>query len=135
MPQLNWDELDFLDYLDFSPVIDEFGTSHIYEIQQNDLRLLIIVWQFESAIQLSLIRDVTNATIFSFACYVRGKARYVHDKRGKYLELGDCVIAPDRFWYLEAGDVFDRNRFPHGLTIELEVRPDIRVAVMPCPSR
>lgn len=134
MPQLDWDELDFLDYLEVAPVVDEDSASHSYELLQNDLRLILTVWQYESVVQLSLFRDATDATIFSFACYVRKNARYVNDKRGRYLELVDCVIAPTRFWYLQAGDVFDHNRFPHGLTVQVEARPDIRILLEPSRS-
>jgi hypothetical protein len=131
MPQLNWDELDFLEYLEVDAIVDEYSTSHKYEVEQNDLRLLVTVWQYESVIQLSLFRAPTNVTILSFACFLRGNARYVNDKRGKYLELIDCVIAPTRFWYQCAGDLFDHKKFPHGLTIQLEVRPEIRVLLEP----
>ncbi|MBY0549257.1 MAG: hypothetical protein K2W95_18425 [Candidatus Obscuribacterales bacterium] len=88
----------------------------------------------QGVVQLSLFRGANDATIFSFACYVRKNARYVNDKRGKHLELVDCVIAPTRFWYLQAGDVFDHNRFPHGLTVQVEARPDIRILLEPSRS-
>ena len=131
MTQLKWDELDFLEYLEVDAVIDDYTTSHNYELEQNDLRLLITIWQYESVVQVSLLRATTNVTIFSFASFVRGCARYVNDKRGKYLELVDCVIAPTRFWYQQAGDLFDHEKFPHGLTIQLEVRPEVRVLLEP----
>jgi hypothetical protein len=134
MPQLTWNELDLLDYLEVSPIVDEDSASHSYELVKHDLRLLLTVWQYESVVQLSIFRSENHAPMFSFACFVRDKVRYVNDKRGKFLELIDCVIAPNRFWYLQAGDVFDHNRFPHGLTIQVEAIPEIKVLFEPCRS-
>ncbi len=69
MTQLKWDELDFLEYLEVEAVIDDYTTSHNYELKQSDLRLLITVWQYESVVQVSLLRATTNVTIFSFAAF------------------------------------------------------------------
>ncbi|MBX9666037.1 MAG: hypothetical protein K2X93_00405 [Candidatus Obscuribacterales bacterium] len=132
MPKLNWCELDFLECLEADPIVDDYGTSHYYELEQGDLRIQVTVWQYESVIQLSLLRASTNVTIFGFASFVRGNVRYINDKRGKYLEVYDCILAPSRFWYQDAGDLFDHKKFTHGLTIRLEVEPEIRIMLEPC---
>ncbi len=134
MPQLNWNETDFLECLEVEPDISDYAVSHSYEVNKNGLRLLITVWQYESAVQLTLSRDATEANLFSFAAYVRGEVRYVNDKRGTYLEITDSIVAPSRFSYMEFGDVFDRERFPYGVTVEIGVKPDIRVAIVPFRS-
>lgn len=133
MPRLKFDPLDLLDCLEVAPADDE-DTELLYDVKQGDLRLRFCVWPFESVVELTLLRDTTRATIFSCVCFVRDNVRFVNDKRGKYLALNDCVIAGARFWYFEAGDVFDHQRFPCGVTVEISVRPEISVMIVPYRS-
>ena len=131
MPQLDWDELIFLEFLGVEPMVDDYSTSHTYEVEHNELRLLLTLWQYESVIHLSLFRKATTVPLFSFASFVRGGIRLVNDKRGKYLELMDCIVGPTRFWYIQAGDLFDREKYAHGITVQVEIRPEIRIALEP----
>lgn len=128
MPQLQWNELDFLDCFGVEPTAEEYAVSHNYEIARDGLRLLLTVWQLESVIQASVFRDKSDDALFTFAAYVRGEARFINDKRGRYIEVDDCVIAPNRFWYNQAGDVFDQERFPCSVTVIIAVDPDIHIA-------
>ena len=128
MPQLEWNELDFLDFFAVEPTVEDHAISHDYQIERDGLRLLFTVWQLESVIQASLFRDESDDALFTFAAYARGEARFINDKRGRYLEIEDCIVAPNRFWYNQAGDVFDRARFPSSVTVTLSVDPDIRIA-------
>ncbi len=128
MPQLEWNELDFLDFFAVEPTVEDYAVSHAYELERHGLRLLLTVWQLESVIQASLFRDESDDALFTFAAYVRGAARFINDKRGRYVEFEDCIIAPNRFWYIQAGDALDRERFPNSVTVTLAVDPDIRIA-------
>lgn len=129
MPQLNWDKLDFLEYLEVQPIEGEYETYYGYGVDQNDMRLAVVVRQFESTIEVSVMRISTNVTIVSLTAFVRGIAKYVNDKRGKYLEFTDCIIGPDRFWYQTVHNIFDRATYPHGVTIHIEAKPDIQVSL------
>ncbi len=128
MPQLEWNELDFLDCFAVEPAVEDYGVSHSYELEREGLRLLVTVWQLESVIQTSVFRSNSDDAMFTFAAYVRGATRYINDKRGRYMEIEDCIIAPSRFWYNQAGDVFDRKRFPFSVTVTIAVDPEIRIA-------
>jgi hypothetical protein len=127
MPQLAWNETEFLDFFSVEPTVEEYAVSHSYEIERNGLRLLFTVWQLESVIQASLFRDNVDEPLFAFAAYVRGEARFINDKRGRFLAFEDTVIAPNRFWYFQSGDLFDRKRFPISLTVTMTIDPDIRI--------
>ena len=135
MPQLKWNETDFLECFAVEPAAEDYGTSFNYEVERVGLRLLFTVWQHESAIQASLFRTDSETALYTWAAYVRGSARFVNDQRGRYLEFEDCIIAPDRFWYIQSGDVFNRNRFPHSVTVTVAVDPDIHVAFINYESR
>jgi hypothetical protein len=128
MPQFEWNDVDFLDFFAVEPTVEDYDVSHNYEIERNGLRLLLTVWQHESVIQASVFRDDADAALFTFAAYVRTATRFVNDKRGRYLEIADCIIAPNRFWYIESGDPFDRKRFPIAVTVTVAIDPDIRIA-------
>jgi hypothetical protein len=43
MPQLNWNELDFLDCFEVEPSVGDYAVSHNYELQRDGLRLLFMV--------------------------------------------------------------------------------------------
>lgn len=135
MPQLEWNEFDFLDCFAVEPIAADYATSFNYEVERDGLRLLFTVWPHESVIQASLFRTDSETALNTWAAYVRGVARLVDDQRGRYLEFEDCIIAPDRFWYIQSGDVFNRDRFPHSVTVTVAVDPDIRVAFINYESR
>lgn len=106
-----------------------------YDIERNGLRLLFTVWQHERVIQVSVFRSDCDDALFTFAAYVRSGARLINDKRGRYLEIADCIIAPNRFWYVESGDPFDGQRFPIAVTVTVAIDPDIRIAFVNCEPR
>lgn len=130
MPQLDWDELDFLTFFAVIPAIEEHAVAHSYELERNGLRFLFTLWQHESVIQLSLFRGKNHDPLVTFTAYVRGKAHCIDDKRGKYIDFDDCVIVPNRFWHFQAIDVFDRMLFPAAVTIRLIIDPDIQINLL-----
>ena len=135
MPRLEWNENDFLDCFAVEPNLDDYETSVNYEVARDGLRLLFTVWKHESVIQASLFRTDSETALYSWSAYVRGMSRFVDDQRGRYLAFEDCIIAPDRFWYITTGDVFNRERFPFSVTVTVAVDPDIHVAFINYESR
>ncbi len=135
MPPLQWNETDFLDFFNVDPAVEDYFVSYNYEVERHGLRLLLTLWQFESVIQASLFRDQSHTALFTFAAYVRGEVRVINDKRGRYIDFEDCIIAPDRFWYMQAGDPFDSQRFPMSVTVQLVIEPDIHIAFLNYLSR
>lgn len=124
MPYLQWDELDFLECLEVVPE-EEDGISYTYDVQRGDFRLLVTVWSLESVIECTLWQKEVEASLFDFALFVRGRVRHINDKRGEYLEFQDSIVVPDRFWYVEAGDLFSPERFALSVTLELRIKPSI----------
>jgi hypothetical protein len=135
MPQLRWNDTDFLDFFAVEPTIEDYAVSHNYELERDGLRLLFTVWQLESVIQASLFRGKAETALFTFAAYVRGEARFINDRMGRYIDFEDCIIAPNRFWYIQAGNPFDQQQFPISVTIRLAIDPDIRIGFVNYESR
>ena len=128
MPELEWNELDFLQCLATLPVVEEYGVSHTYTVTDKVLTLELIVYQIESVIEFALSRTGMEQPIMRFALVVRDKIRYREGKQGESLEFRDCVFVPRRFYMTDVGDVFVRERFPMGLMVELTVHPSIQFA-------
>ena len=128
MPQIQWNDVDFLDFFAVEPTVEDGAISYNYEIERNSLRLLLTVWQYESVIQWSIFLNYADDALVTFAVYVRGEARFINDTRGRFLEISECIIVPNRFWYINCGYLFDRERFPLAVTVTLAIDPDIRIA-------
>ncbi len=127
MPELQWDDLDFLECLETVPEVEEYGISSSYNVIRGGHRLMVTVWPYESVVQLTLWSEQVESPLVELALFVRGAVGHIHDQRGEYLEFPDCIVAPNRFWYLQAGDVFDHGRFAYGVTIQLSIKPGIRL--------
>lgn len=127
MPQLNWTQTDLVECLETMPTVGDYEVKHGYVVQRDSVVLTVVVRQYESVIELSLRQTTVESPTIEFALFVRGAVRYIKDKRGEYLEIEDCVIAPNRFSYQDRGNMFDRSRFSHGLTVQLIVKPHIQI--------
>ena len=127
MPQLQWDELDFIECLDVVPVVEDYQISHTFNVVQDKLILALKVWQYESAIHITLYDSVTGRLVTEFALFVRGRVSHEKFQRAENLTLRDCILAPSRSYNVNVGDVFDTGKWPFGLTICISVKPQISV--------
>jgi|SRR5579884_112708 len=127
MPELQWDERDFLECLETVPDGKEYGVSYSYDLTRAGHRLLVTVWPFESIVQLTLWSEKMETPLIEFSLFVRGAVRHVNYRRGEYLEFQDSIVAPDRFWHMKAGDMFNQDRFACGVTLQLSIKPSIRL--------
>lgn len=130
MPQLKWNELNLFEFLCCEPVVGDYGVSHDYELVRNELRLSLRIKQLESLARMSLFNGSSNVQLFAFAAFVRGEVRLMNDRRGRFVDFEDCVIAPESSPYFSLGDPFDRPKHPFSVTVRLEVDPDIRIAFL-----
>lgn len=128
MPQLEWNDIDLLDFFSVEPAVEDGEVAHSYEVERNELRLLLTVWQYESVIQVSIFRSSVDDAIITFAAYVRDRVRFINDQRGRYLEIAGCITAPSRFSYIDFGDPFDAERMPIAITLVVTIDPDIQIS-------
>lgn len=130
MTQLEWNDVDFLDFFEVEPTAVDDDVCFSYEIERHGLRLLFTLWQYESVIQISVFRCESDHEVFELLFYVRKDARFIKDKRGRYLEIADCVIKPKTSWFIQGADPFDAEQFPFGVTVWLSINPEIKVEVV-----
>jgi hypothetical protein len=97
MPQLEWDELEFLECLEVVPEEEDYSVRFIYQIERGDQRLLLTVRPWESVIELALFCGTGDTPLIQFVLFVRRCVRAKKEKWGEYLVFEDCVIGPSRF--------------------------------------
>lgn len=129
MPQLRWDETDFLDCLEVFPTIEEYETEHVYDVKKGELLLRVKVEQYDSHVILSLRQacDAEPAIVYSF--YVRDGVEYVKDKRGTYLEFKGCFYTTYRSPYLDYTTAELETAL--GSTIQICIKPQIQIRLNP----
>ena len=126
MPELQWDELDFLECLEAIPEVEEpWKTRYVYKIDKDELILTVVIRPLENYVWFSLQQKDRDSQLIELAVFVRGKVIYINDKRGEYLRFENCFIAPSSYSHLVA-DKFLENE-PQSWTIELSIKPQIQI--------
>ncbi len=57
MPELVWDETDFVTCLEALPTIDEYETGYHYVVEKDGLKLDLSVYPFAADICITIYRD------------------------------------------------------------------------------
>ena len=130
MPELKWNEYEFIECLGVLPEVEDYSTKHHFKIEKNGLILEISIWQYESLITISLYKTENEIPFISLCFVVRDKIRYVNYKRGSFLEFADFLLVKNRGYYIEEGDVFVKSKFPMKLSLELTVEPEISIRIV-----
>ena len=128
MPQLKWNETEFVECLEVVPEVADHQMRHLFTITKHGLTLGITVWQLESMVLLTLQREGSGLFITQFALAVRGSASLHREKNGDYLELTDCVVCPSRFSYIHGpGNPGDAARFGYPVVVQVAIDPEIQL--------
>ena len=131
MPELDWEPLDFLQCLGAAPETNEgdvdWNGDWVYEIKQHRVTLELVVWPYESVVNVSLTLDNQSKPMTSFTVVARGPVLYKNEKWGEYLIFRDCIAVPNHYYYSQWNHVFDKDKYPEGVDMELWVYPTIRV--------
>ena len=127
MPELDWEPLDFLQCLGAAPETNEWDTDLVYEVKQSGVTLELVIWPNESVVAVSLTLDNQNKPMTSFTVVVRGPVLYKNEKWGEYLVFTECVIVPSRYYHSQWSHVFDKDKHPDRVDMELSVYPTVRI--------
>jgi hypothetical protein len=117
MPELVWNETDFLVCLEVEPTIDEFECGYHYCVKKDGLRLELSVYQFSSDICITVYSEGVGRAIISFQITNCSGTKYIHDERGEWLEFAPSQVFGNRF----------SNDFVIPVGVRLSVRPSISV--------
>jgi hypothetical protein len=128
MPQLKWDETEFIECLEVVPEVAEHQTRHIFTVTKDRLTLTLVIWQLESIIILALHQDGREIPITQFTLAVRGDARFHRQEGQEFLEFRDCAVCPGRFSYIHGpGDPSETSQFGYPVTVRVTVKPQIHI--------
>lgn len=109
---LRWDPTDFLICLGVLPIEGEYGSSHSYTIAKHGLRMDLTVKQHAGDIHLTLWRDGVEAPLVDLRLVDCDAARWVHDKRGNYLEFAAATLFGGRY--------DGESVIPYGIRVRVE---------------
>ena len=127
MSVLKWDKYEVLECLEVAPEIEEHDISFSYNVVQEKLTLLITIWQYDKVVQFTMLDTNSQLPVLKFTVLVRGGIYRKKYKNLELLEIQDCDFVTDRFYYIETGDIFDKKIWPCGITLEVSVKPQIRI--------
>ncbi len=97
MPQLVWDEADFIACLEVLPEVEEYEVSHHFRVEKDGLRLDLTIYQLDSDVYITLYRIGVERPVIHFRITGCSGTRYVNDKRGEYLEFAPAQVFGDRY--------------------------------------
>jgi hypothetical protein len=132
MPQLQWDHYAFIECLEVIPTVEEDDVSHYFQVERDDLKLDLTVWQYESTLQLDLWHKRFTEPIIGFALAVRSGVKHLKAAGAECLQFCDCVIVPGPFSYRSFGGyetLHDPAKLPGIPAVRLFVKPSIRVEI------
>ncbi len=130
MPELRWSEHGVIECLGVLPDIDDYNTGHHFKLENKGLILEMSIWQHESLIAASIYQTGKGNPLITLWFVVRNQIRYINDKRGSFLEFSDFLFVKDRAYYIEEGDIFEEQKFPMRLNLELAVEPEISFRIV-----
>jgi hypothetical protein len=135
MPELKWNEYDFIECFGVLPEKEEFFTSHYFRVVKDELLLEMTIWQYESCIAISISKATDKIPFFSVHFLVRDEVVFINEKESAHLKFQDCILVSSRFWMYEErmklsdkqSDYFDKETFPEKLDFELHSYPRIKL--------
>jgi hypothetical protein len=128
MPELKWDETDFLDCLEVFPAIEEGGTFYTYEVMKNDLVLTVSVSPLDSCVFLSLRQCSDAKPNINYGFVVRDGIVQERKNGDDYLEFRACFFT--RLWAWEVDATEEEFKTKPGRTIQVSIKPQIRIEFM-----
>ena len=118
MPQLVWNEYEFIECLGVVPEVEEYETAHYFKVEKDGLRLEMSVFQYAGDVYLDLYRDGVETPIFKMRLLNCAGARYVCDRNGREV----LEFAPAKSF----GSRYD-GRSPLAFGVRLAVTPHIQI--------
>ena len=97
MPELIWNEYDFVEHLEVLPEVDDYKTRYHYLVTKHGLRLDLLVIPTSSEIRISIFQEGIERSILAFRMIDCSGIRYTNDKRGEYLEFAPSQVFGTRY--------------------------------------
>ena len=132
MPELKWNECDFIECLGVLPQTDEYFCSHSFVVIKDNLKLELTLWQYESLVSISLSKENRQAAFLTLYFIVREAVKFLNEKGFSALKFCDCVFVESRFWMNSEEykiDFFDKNKVPTETNLLLSTYPKLEFKI------
>lgn len=132
MPELNWNEYDFIECLGVIPETDDYFCSHEFTVEKDNLILEITVYQNESFVAISLTQRDANKPFINLCFIVREKIEFKNKKGFSVLKFIDIVFVESRFWMErqeKRRNYFDKEITIVGNILEVSMYPKFEIKV------
>jgi len=127
MPELKWNETDFIECLEVTPK-EEDDVSYFFKVIRNGLCLTLNLFQYDSVVYFDLYREGNDDPLFSFGLFVRGAIEYKKEKDREYLLFQNALPVPSSFTYYDyEEDIRSTEDLSYRLDLVLSVNPDIKI--------
>ena len=87
MPQLKWNEDDFIECLGVLPKTDEYFCSHSFVVIKDNLKLELTLWQYESLVAISLSQGNRQDAFLTLYFIVRENIKFLNEKNSFCVSL------------------------------------------------
>ena len=124
MPELVWNETDFLEYFEVEPSIGDYEEEYHYVVLRLPLRLELAVYPYTGDIYISVFCTSFEKAIIDIVMQNCPGARMVKDQRGNFVEFAAANCFSSRYRRYDGESVI-----PYG--VRLMVNPHIRVELFP----
>jgi hypothetical protein len=115
---LKWNEYEFIECLGVLPEVGQDELSHLFRVAKDDLRLELIVFQYDSDVRIEIYKQGLDAPIFQTQIMSCPNAKYVSEKNEReYLELAELCGYTG----------FGEDQSPVPMVIRVMVNPQIKV--------
>jgi hypothetical protein len=125
MPELRWDETEFIECLEVLPEWGENYVKALFEVERDGLALKVSVRPLDSTIDLILHRCGSEVPLVEFKLFVHGQTELRKEKSGEYLWIRDADLVPRQWTNYEYYKEYGASIRTH--TVVLRVNPDIRI--------
>jgi hypothetical protein len=122
MPELKWNEYDFVECLGVLAKFDEDWIEYSFEYKTSGLVLKIFINPYESLVNIYLSQELSEEPFLKFSFLVRGEVRYINEKNSGYLEFSDCIVSN----YCNP-DLFDKSKYPSYSNFEIHTFPKFQL--------
>jgi hypothetical protein len=119
MPELIWDETEFITCLEVLPTVEEYGTQYAYVVEKDGLKLELSIYPLCGDVYITLYRDGIEHPIIDFRLLNCSATKYVQDMRGEFLEFAPAQVFGDRY----------QKDFVIPVGVQLAVKPSISVSL------
>lgn len=126
MPDLDWDEQEFLECIAVLPEVEEYETEHIYRSTKAGISLTVTLWKYESTVEIALAVGKTARLLTRSTYGVHGRVHCLQEQGRTALVFPDAVLVPSRFYHAREWSFADTHP---GVDVTVQIFPEITLTL------